>query len=196
MAVDFYQLRVKGLHETQFNECVMHFRGTNLTAADYVQNANDLVNAFNDALKTSWLNMLPSTYQLLRLTAKKASPGGGAEVSAQYDFGSAPGNVAGGAAAQQLCPAIILIPAMGIKTAGKIFLPAIAETQIANNAPGGMWFSNLNSLMVDMLTGFSFSSILWDLVIYSRKNASFGEVLDYSTSPIIGFQRRRQRSSL
>jgi hypothetical protein len=162
----------------------------------YPWTSGPIVNSFNDVLKDPWLAMLPATYQLLRLVAKKASIGGGAEVVAQYDFGSSPGTVAGGAASLQLCPVVILIPTMGIKTAGKIFLPAIAESQIAANAPNATWLTNLDTLMQDMMTGISFSSITWDLVIYSRKNVSFGEVLDYSTSPIVGFQRKRQRASM
>lgn len=196
MATDFYQLRIKGMHETQYNECVLHFRGTNLTAANYVENANDLCNTFNDTWADMWLNLLPQTYQLLRLTGKKASVGGGAEVNAQYDWDAKPGSVAGAAAAEQLCPVIVLIPPMGIKSAGKIFTPCIAESQIAANVPNATWLSNLATMMASMIAGVAFSSITWDLVIYSRKNSSFAEVVDYSTSPVVGFQRRRQRTAL
>lgn len=196
MATDYYQLRVKGIHETQFNECVMHFRGVNLTTANYVENANDLVNCWNDVWKDYWLALLPQTYQLLRTTAKKASVGGGAEVSGQYDWDSQPGAVAGAAASLQLCPVITLIPPMGIKSAGKIFTPCIAESQIAANVPNAAWASNLETLMATMIGGASYSTIEWDLHIFSRKNTSFAEVVDYSTSPIVGFQRRRQRTSL
>lgn len=196
MATDYYQLRVRGLHETQYTECVLHFRGTNLATADYLANANDLVLAWNSFLKDYWLNLLPQTWQLLRVTAKKASVGGGGEVNGQYDFGSQPGNVAGAAAALQLCPVVTLIPPMGIKSAGKIFTPAIAESQIQANVPNATWLSNLETLMATMIAGVIESTITWDLVIYSRKNVSFAEVVDYSTSPIVGFQRRRQRTSL
>lgn len=196
MAVDFYQLRIQGLHETEYNECVMHFRGTNLTAADYLANAADLASAWFSEVGSAWLDMLPNTYQLLRLTAKKASVGGGGETSLQFDFGSTTGAVAGAAAAQQLCPAILLIPAMGVKSAGKFFLPAIAESQIQANVANATWLSNLDTLVDLMTAGFTASSITWDLVVHSRKNTTFNEILDYSVSPIVGFQRRRQRAYL
>lgn len=196
MATDYYQLRVQGLHETERNECVLHFRGTNLTAADYLANADDLVQAWNSDINALWMALLPDTYQCLRLTAKKASVGGGGEVSLQYDMGANQGAVGVPAASQQLCPVVTLIPPMGIKTAGKIFLPCIPESLIGANVVNSTWLASLATLMTALMTGFSFSSITWDLVIFSRKNSSFAEVVDYSTSPIVGFQRRRQRSYL
>lgn len=196
MAVDFYQLRVQGLHETQYNECVMHFRGTNLTAADYIANAADLCESWLSDIQTLWNELFPGTYQTLRLTAKKASVGGGADVSIEYQMGDQPGLAGASAASQQLCPAIILIPAMGIKTAGKIFLPCIAEGDVNANVTQAAWQANVALFMAPLLSGFAASSITWDLVVFSRKNASFGEVLTYSLSPIVGFQRRRQRAYL
>jgi len=196
MATDYYQLRVKGLHTGQYNECVMYFRGTNLTAADYMQNADDLVDTWNDGWRDMWLELFPTTYQLLRVEAKKASSGGGGMSAGQYDFDAYPGTVAGSAASQQLCPAISLIPGMGVKSAGKIFLPCIAESQIQANVPNSTWLTNVDTLLVSLIAGITFASITWDLVIYSRTTSSFNAVADYSTSPIIGFQRRRQRLTL
>jgi hypothetical protein len=194
MAVDHYQLRIIGLHETQYNEVVCHWRGTNLTAADYIANADDLCKSWDDTLKGFWLDIMPQSYQLLRLAAKKASPGGGGEATLQYQFGTTPGNVSGGAAAQQLCPVIGLIPPMGIKSAGRMFLPAIPESMIASNVVSAGWLSVVDDLMLGAMAGIAFSSITWDQAIYSRKNTSFAEVVDYTTSPIVGFMRKRQRT--
>jgi hypothetical protein len=159
-------------------------------------NAADLIASFEGACVGPWLDLLPASYSLLRYSASKASVGGGGEVNSIYQVGEAPGTVSGGAASQQLCPVVLLIPPMGVKTAGKFFLPCIAESQISGNAVNSTWLTNLGLLMTQMLTGFSNSSILWDQVVYSRKNNIFSEVIDYSVSPIVGFQRRRQRSPL
>lgn len=196
MATDYYQLRVQGLHQAEYNECVMHFRGVNLTAADYIANAQDLILSWQSECQEKWLDLMPETYQILRLSAKKASVGGGGEVTGPYQMAEAPGNISGGAASQQLCPVLLLIPPMGIKTAGKIFLPAIAESQIAANVVNSTWITNAGVLMSQMITGFTNSGITWDLAIFSRKNVSFSECVDYSLSPIVGFQRRRQRAPL
>jgi len=196
MATDYYQLRVKGLHTGQYNECVLYFRGTNLTAADYMTNADNLVDTWDDNFRNPWLELFPTTYQLLRVEAKKASTGGGGMSAGQYDFDAYPGTVSGSAASQQLCPAISLIPPMGVKSAGKIFLPCIAESQIQANVPNSTWLSNVDGLLEVMIAGAAATSITWDLCIYSRATSSFNAVEDYSVSPIVGFQRRRQRLTL
>jgi len=196
MATDYYRLRVQGIHQTEYNECVMHFQGDNLVVADYMPNAADLLQAFNDNVLAAWLDMMPASYQVLRLSASKASAGGGGEQQTQYQYGSQPGTVSGGAASQQLCPCVTLIPPLGTKSAGKIYLPCIAESQIQANAVNSTWLSNLAALMGIMLSSFSTSAILWQLAIHSRVNANFRLAADYSVSPIVGFQRRRQRSPL
>jgi hypothetical protein len=196
MATDYYQLRLQGLHQTEYNECVLHFRGTNLTVADYLTNASDLLTSFSSDLLAHWLALMPSSYQLLRATAKKASTGGGAEISTIFGYGTQTGAQSGGAASQQLCPVIRLIPGMGIKTAGKIFLPCIAESDIDGNVVSAGWLTNVDALLTPMVSGFGPGSIVWTSAIYSRLNNSFSETIAHDTSPIVGFQRRRQRAAL
>jgi hypothetical protein len=195
MATDFYQLRIQGLHQTQYNECVLHFQGVNLDVANYIENAESLISGWVSNASSEWADCLPSTYQVMRLTAKKASPGGGAEIVRQFQFDELPGSQ-GPAAAQQLCPIIRLIPPMGIKSAGRIFMPCIAEAQIANNIPIAGWFTVTATLMNNMITGFSDATIDWKLAIHSRKNNTFAEVLNFDYSPVVGFQRRRARNHL
>jgi hypothetical protein len=196
MATDYYRLRVQGLHQTEYNECVMFFKGTNLDVADYAANARDLVLSWSSNLQGLWNDMLPVSQQTLRLSGSKASAGGSAEVSQQMPLGTQVGTVSGGAASQQLCPVVRLIPGMGVKSAGKIFLPCIAESQVNGNVVQAAWLTSLDALMGDMLGNFGAGSIAWTPVVYSRKNSTFSDVLAYDTSPIIGFQRRRQRSPL
>lgn len=196
MATDYYQLRVQGLHQTEYNECVMFFKGVNLTAASYMENAEDLVLAWQGSIADSWAAMFPISYQTLRVSAKKASAGGGGEFTVMNQFGDAEGVVSGGAASQQLCPVVRLIPPTGVKSAGRIFLPCIAESQVASNVVNSTWLTNLASLMTNLKGPFQQSSIDWSLAIYSRKNNVFSDMMAYDTSPIIGFQRRRQRAAL
>ncbi len=196
MATDYYRLRVIGLHQTEYNEVVMHFKGTNLTAADYRANAIDLLASWSGGLLGTWIPIFPASYQVLRITAAKASVGGGSEVSEQFTVGTQIGGRAGGAASQQLCPIVRLIPPMGIKTAGRMFLPCVAESDANANVLSSTFLTNLAAYMSDAIGGFANSGITWTQAIFSRKNVSFSDVVGYDTSPIIGFQRRRQRSPL
>lgn len=196
MATDYYRLRVQGLHQTEYNECVMFFKGTNLDAADYLLNADDLLQSWTGSILSAWLALMPSSYQVCRISAAKASVGGSSEVNQQYTINTQVGAVSGGAASQQLCPVIRLIPPMGVKTAGKIFLPCIAESQVDANIVNSTWLTNVDTLMGLVIAGFANGTITWSQVIYSRKLTIFSDVVSYDTSPIIGFQRKRQRSPL
>lgn len=196
MAQEFYRLRVQGLHQTEYNECVMYFRGDNLTANDYIVNAADLVSTWISEALPAWLDMFPTSYQVLRVSAARESAAGGGEITTQFAMGAMPGTVSGGAASQQLCPVIRLIPPTGIPSAGKIFLPCIAESGVNGNIPQAAWISQVAAYMGIVLQPFATSAISWQEAIFSRKNQSFSLALTYDTSPIIGFQRRRQRAFL
>lgn len=193
MATELYELRISGNHTTEYWENVLHFRGSNLSAGDVIVNARDLLDSFEASAQSAFCDLLPSTAAVNRLTAKRVDVGGGIEVVKQFQIGDSPGAVSGGASAQQLCPCIRLIPPMGTKSAGRFFLPCIAEADIENNAPQAGWITNLGALMTILLANFGTGTIEWQLAIYSRKNDSYTLALGYDTSPIVGWQRRRQR---
>jgi hypothetical protein len=193
MATELYQLRVQGRHQQEYNECVLFFVGENLAAGDVFVNANSLLAGFGITILPDWLALFPATYQVERLSAKRQSAAGGVELTTQYQIGTQPGTVSGAASAQQLCPIVRWIPPMGTKTAGRTFLPCIAESDIDANAPIAGWFTRLATVANAMLSTFSAGGIDWTIGVYSRKHDSFVKALTYDTSPIIGWQRRRQR---
>jgi len=174
----------------------MFFKGTNLDVADYLVNARDLLLSWTSEMAGVWKAMFPVSHQTLRISACKDSSGGSGELSQQYPTGTQAGDQSGGSASQQLCPVVRLIPTMGVKTAGKIFLPCIAESDVNANVVVDDWKDRLSYLMSPMIDGFAQGTITWSLVINSRKLSTFSEVITYDISPIIGFQRRRQRSPL
>lgn len=193
MATELYQLQVIGRHQQEYNECVMYFEGSNLSAGDVIPNARDLIVSWQSNVLTFWQAILPSTYQLERLVARRISPKFGVDVMQQYQNGQAPGAVSGGASAQQLCPIIRWIPPLGVKSAGRTFLPCIAESQIANNIPTAGWESARSDLATAMLSNFGANSINWQIAVYSRLHKTYSLPLDADSSPIVGWQRRRQR---
>ena len=195
MATELYQLRIQGLNQQEYNECVVYCRGDNLSAGDVIVNAKDLLASWEQNIKTAWLDLLPASYNLMRISAKRQATGsGGVEIVTQYQYGVELGGVSGVAQVQQLCPIVRLIPPMGVKSAGRFFLPCIAESDIASNTPSVGWVNNLSSLMLLwVLNNFGSGTIDWQLAIYSRKLDSFSLCMNFDTSPVIGWQRRRQR---
>lgn len=196
MALDYFELRILGTHQGQPWELVQAWQGDNLTVADYYPNALNLVEAWDLEMKSAFLDLCPSTINLLRISARKASAGGGAIVDKQYEFGIENGTVSGAAASNQLCPVINLIPPMGVKSQGRNYLPAIAEADIAGNAPIANWLTRVNAMMTIATSGFTSSPITWKIAIHSRKNSSFALAVDWGVSPIVGWQRRRQRMNM
>src|SRR5262245_7354410 len=142
MATELYQFRIGGIHNIQPFENVLYFVGENLAAGDVIVNAKDLTGAFETAIQGLYLNLLPASCQVMRYTAKRQDVAGGVEVVKQYAFGDLPGTLGGEATSDQLCPIVRLIPPMGTKSAGRFFLPAIDEGNIANNIPSATWITN------------------------------------------------------
>jgi len=193
MASELYQLRVAGNHTSEYWENVIYFQGDNLSAGDVIVNAKDLLSNFENNALAPWLDMLPQTAYINRLTAKRQDVAGGIEVVRQFDYQEQQGTVSGNASGQQVCPIVRLIPPMGVKSAGRFFISAIAEADIANNVVVAGWSSRLSTLMNILLTGMSDGAITWTIAIYSRKLEQHHIAQDFDTSPIIGWQARRKK---
>lgn len=194
MATELYQLRIGGTHTIQPFENVLYFVGENLNAGDVVVNAKDLIDAFTASPLGSYLDLLPASVQVTRLTAKRQDVGGGIEVVHQQQLGVWVGQVSGGAESDQLCPIIRFIPPMGVKSAGRIFLPAIAEADIQANVPVASWFTRVSALMTTLLAGFdNGTGITWTLAIRSIATNTFHKAVSFDNSPIVGWQKRRRR---
>jgi len=91
-----------------------------------------------------------------------------------------------------MCPSIFLVPPLGTKSGGRIFLPAVGGDQILNNAYAGGYVTAIGSFMTAQITNFGVSGVHWQQVVYSRKTHNSAHVLAYQLSPVIGFQRRRR----
>lgn len=193
MATELYQLRVQGRHSQEYNECVMYYVGENLTAGDVIVNARDLVGQWITDALGPWLDLFPTSYQVERVTGKRQDAAGGVEITTQFQLGAQPGTVSGGASAQQLCPIVRWIPPLNTKSAGRNFLPCIAEVDIDAGRPIASWFTRLNSFTAVVLGGFSAGTITWTQAIYSRSLNTYVKAIAHDESPIVGWQRRRQR---
>ena len=193
MADELYLLKVHGNHAGQHSEMGIYFHGSNLTLGEVYDNAIDLLTSFEATGLPELLDMLPTTYHCERISARRVVPAGGVEAVLQYQDGAKPGTVSGGAASNQLCPVVRLIPPMPTKSAGKFFLPAIAEGNIDGNVVTAGWTSNLGTLMSALLSNIGAGAIIWLIAVYSTKLNTYVDAVTYDTSPTVGFQSRRNR---
>lgn len=194
MAEELYRLTISGHHTSEYFENDLYFLGENLTGGDVIANAKDLLAAWIGSPHASFMDLLPETVYVDRLTAIRHVPANGIAIVEQRQFGGDNGTQSGGSSSWQLCPIIRLIPPLGVKSAGRFFLPAVAEGDISNNVLGAGWVTRANALMNTLVGGFdNGTGITWTIAIFSRKLQQYHKAVSFDSSPVIGWQKRRMR---
>lgn len=195
MANEVYQLKIIGGLNGQYRENVLSFEGLGVDTNDTMKAGNDLIGAWNTHLAALWLAMLPPTYMIERYEVRRIQLKPSAVAKVQKQYGSTPGTRGTNATAQQTCPMVFLIPAMGTKSGGKIFLPAVPQSDIINSAYAAGWITVVNAFFTAAIGSNAGSLYAWNLGVWSRKLRTFSNVLSYHLSPAIGFIHRRKLQS-
>ncbi len=193
MSTENYLLSVQGVAQTSYNECVMCFQSAGLSSSDTLDAAGDLCNAWQTHAMSAWVACLPDTYQVLRIAARRAFPTPSAEAHLSFPVGTWLGTGGADGTSLSLCPAVFLVPPMGTKSGGRIFMPAIFKGAISNNTYAGGYVTLIDTLLGVLTAGLAGSGTNWKLAVYSRKNVSASLVNTWVLSPRIGFQGRRRK---
>lgn len=178
---------------SQQNECVMHWKADGITLGNGFDEANSLVSLFHTTFKSLWLAMMPDFYTLSALLARRIGPTPGEYAVVDYEEGTEPGTNGTGTVANQLCPCVTLIPPMGTKSAGRVFLPAIAPSKLNLNVFQASYITAVNNFFNPAIGTTSFLGGTVQLAIYSRKLNISTAVSAFQLSPVIGYQRKRAR---
>ena len=192
VANEVYQLAIQGFLNSNWRENVMCFRGTGVDTNDTKKASKDLIDAWSLHIRSNFLALLPNTYILQNMMCKRVSPFGSFSSRLILESGLFSGTTSAPATTQQCCPSIFMVPAMGVKSGGKIFLPGISQGDITNNAFTAGYNTRINTFMSSMTTGFAGTLYTWQLVIFSRKLNTNSIVQSWHLSPFIGFVRKRQ----
>jgi hypothetical protein len=195
MAIGLYRTEWRGSLTGQFRENVMHWRLDPDPAANPFDTANDLALALNTTFKPLWLAMMPPDYALDALMVRRIQPTGGCYATIDYVSLTEIGTRGAEALSQQLCPCVSLIPPMGIKSAGRVFLPAVAKTDIQLNVYLNTYRTAVSNFFTPAIAGFSVSGGTAKLGIYSRKTNTSSDAITFNLSPALGYQRKRARPS-
>lgn len=193
MATENYVLSIQGINSQSYNECQLCFQSAGLSSTDTLDAGGDLINAFAAHLSALWLACLPGSYFLSAVTARRAFPKPSAVAVAQQQAFALSGTRAGSSTAYNLCPSVFLVPPMGIKSGGRIFMPAVAQADVVDNGYLGSYVTAIDAMMTAATTGLAGSGTNWKLAIFSRKNVSASLVQSWVLSPRIGFQSRRRK---
>jgi len=193
MATALYRTEWRGQNMGQFNECVMHWLATGITVGSAYDEANELVQLMDSTFRSLWLAMLPDNYTLESILARRIGPTPGEYAIVDYEAGSQPGTNGSGCVGAQLCPCVTLIPPMGVKSAGRVFLPSIGLTKLNLNVFLASYVTAVNNFFNPAIVFSSFAGGNVQLCIFSRKLNSSSEVSSFHLSPLIGYQRKRAR---
>jgi hypothetical protein len=193
MATENYLLSIQGSVSGQYNECVLCFQSAGLSSVDTLGEGGDLINSFIAHGQALWLAMMPASYFLDVLQARRAFPKPSAVAHAQNQNFAVPGTRGSNATSYNLCPAIFLIPPMGTKSGGRTFLPAVAQGDVVNNTYLAAYLTAINNFFTAAIAGFAGSGTNWHLAIFSRKNVSASLVASFSPSLRLGFQGKRRK---
>lgn len=189
-----YALTVTGTHYNQFLENVFHFQGDLATGTDSFSEGQDLVNSFIGGAQNELAACLPPTWQLDRYTTRCVLPAGPSNGYHQQVINDAiVGTFGTGAVSENLCPVMNLIPPMGVKSQGRIYMPCIAKTAIDNNQFTAGYVTAINAYFDALIAGISASATTWKLAIYSKTLGTSSLALAHSLSAAIGFQGRRRK---
>lgn len=193
MAIGLYRTEWRGNLQGQFRENVLHFRIDPDPAANPFDTANALASALDTTFKPLWLNMMPGVYCLDSIVVRRIGPTGGAYAIVDYTAFDQLGGRGVDAVAEQLCPCVTLIPPMGVKSAGRCFLPGVQKTDIQLNVYLAAYRTAVSNFFTPAIAGFSVSGSTTKLAIFSRKTNTSAEVVTFSLSSALGYQRRRSR---
>jgi len=188
-----FQLSVQGVLLNSYREITTHFASTGTNDNDTVAAGDSLIAGWNTTIKTLFLATLPSSYMLQRLEARRVDLKPSFVSHKFYNTGTAAGSRGSDATGQQICPSAFLVPTMGVKSGGKIFWPAIPQSDVVQNSLVGAWVTAADAAIAAMITGFTNSGITWTMCVYSRKLNTIANIASHHWSPLIGFQSRRRK---
>lgn len=192
VATETHQLRIQGVHVAQYVENVLHYRGVIDPVLNTHQTAQLCIDAWVAALKTLWLAMCPSMYTLVRLAARRVDPPFGIAAHKQFQIGVEIGARSGNVTSQNLCPSVRLVPIMGTKSVGKVFLPCVADPDIEDNIYSAGYATAVSNFFTPSISGFTVAGNTWRQVVKSRKYASIANIDAFNLSPRVGYQGRRR----
>lgn len=191
MPDELHRVEWHGNLNGQYRNNVMHWRITGATDDTPFANSNALVAWIHTNIKPLFLATLPPDYFLDAVVARRLGPTGGPYAMNDYEPFLSPGTRGTAAVSEQLCPCMTLIPPMGVKSAGRVFLPAVDKADVNLNVYAAGYITATNTLFNAMVAGGTVAGGLATLCIFSRKLNTSSVVAGFHLSPALGYQRKR-----
>lgn len=196
MATSLYRMSLLSTLMGSLRENVFHLILDPEPSANPYDTADQILAAWVSTFKPLWLAMLPEDCFLESIFVQRIKPSMGAFASSNFANQQEVGTRSGQTIAQQLCPCVSLIPPMGVKSAGRMFLPAVSRSDYSKNVPSSGFLTAISNYFTPLLAGFSVAGGTATLAIFSRKLQTYSAVSAFNLSPAVGYQRHRNKPYL
>lgn len=193
---DTYRMEIRVFAGVEGSTNVLHFQNTASEVEDPLGHAKDLVDIWVDELMPTYLAVLSEDSRVTSIRCRRVNNGGGPTYTRQFDAqaGTRPGQVGtAGVSAVGLVP---VLKAASWRIA-KIYFPALSKLDFEDDRVKealvvaiGEFLTLLVGRQIGPLLNFSY--VVWDSV---QKSATATAADQWTTSPLIGVQRRRRIAS-
>lgn len=192
MAADVYSLEAIGVSSGQYVSNVMHFRNDDSTPSSTPSvDATVLILAWEAALRDLWLDMLPDTYTLRGVRARRVNNTGGHTIASLM---VAQVGTRGPGSFSSVGPCILLpvTPAAGVFATGKIFLPGAADDDVVDNELSAGLITAIDAYATAAWANITSGALAFQQCVYQRvTETGFLFIATPRASLRIGSQRRR-----
>lgn len=191
MAIECYEFKIEGISRGMHVQNVLHYNCDNDTDALPLEIANELCNVWDSDVKEWWLDMLPESYAIRWISARRVIPKHSNTSWKEYPDSVAQGTRGVNTGPTAVAPIIKLFGGLDTPVQGRVFLPPPAEISLANNVYDGGFVDAVVAFIDHNLTFTSTHDFSW--AIFSRKNNQGVGVSQAALSAIIGQIGGRRR---
>lgn len=198
MPTETYEVTLTGNLAGNFVQNILHIGVNNVGAIGAYLEALDIADTLNQAggLVELWCTALPTDYTLKSMKVRRVLATGGPtaiilQAALAYDTGLRSGTIG----VSSNSPLLLLLTTLRPNRLGRIYMPGVAEADIAANVLAAGLITDLDALGAYWQSGglLAGSGDSWDGQVLRRELGVADAISDTRVSQTIGQQRRRQK---
>jgi len=198
MALELFEVTMSGNLGGQFVQNINHWVLNNSSATGAYESAVDLLNGLNETAKfiEGFMECCPAEFTLTSVRCRRIGPTGGpTAILLQAQLVQDTGQRAGTISVSSSAPLLLLLTTNRPNRLGRMFLPGLSETDVANNVLAAGLVSQMDALGVLFRVGdvTPVSGDSYNGVVYRRALAVGDSLTATRVSQTVGTQRRRQK---
>lgn len=198
MALELFEVTVSGKLGGQFVQNIVHYVVNNSSSTGAYETAVDLLNGLNEIgnFIELFTDVCPADYTMTSVRARRIGPTGGpTAILLQAVLVADTGQRSGQISVSSSAPLLLLLTTNRPNRLGRIFIPGVSETDVANNVLASGLVTALQALGDEYRVGSVLpgSGDSYNGVVFRRALAVGDSLAATRVSQTVGTQRRRQK---